>query len=386
MHLVHLTASTFFGGPERQMLGLATHLSREYRTTFLSFSEQGKCRPFLAEARHAGFEANELEHDTPDFRATVRALANSLRNANADVLLSHGYKANMLGRIAARRVGIPIIGVSRGWTGETLKVRCYDALDRMHLRWLDRVVCVSEGQAQKVRKLGVPESRVRVIRNAARLEAFQQRDPLYRERWNTWTQGGIGILAAGRLSKEKGFLLLAQAAKIVRSHVPNARFVLFGAGPEQISIEAYLRENQMTEMFHLVGFRRDLDSFLPWASIVALPSYTEGLPNIVMEAASAGVPVVATAVGGTPEAVRDGTTGYLVASGDAKALAEKLIDLCNDPLRRQQFGAAGRAWMQMEFSFAAQARAYEALFDELEDNTCDRFVEPRRMGSYPRAA
>jgi len=106
--------------------------------------------------------------------AAVRELAALLRDKACDILLCHGYKAHVLGRVAARRAGIPAVAVSRGWTGETRRVRLYEWLDRRHLRFMDHVVCVSDGQAEKVRRwCRVPASRVTVIRNSARLAAFE---------------------------------------------------------------------------------------------------------------------------------------------------------------------------------------------------------------------
>ena len=149
VNIVHLTASTFFGGPERQMLGLASALPDD-SSAFISFAEGGRCRSFLARVRRDGFEAIKLENDTPHLRAAARELASNLERLKADVLLCHGYKANILGRIAARRRAIPGVAVSRGWTGESLRVRAYETLDRLHLRWMDRVVAVSEAQAAEV--------------------------------------------------------------------------------------------------------------------------------------------------------------------------------------------------------------------------------------------
>src|SRR5438270_10115979 len=111
---VQLTASMFYGGPERQMLGLAKTLPAEYRTILISFAEWGMCRPFLERARWEGFEAFALRHDTPRLFAAVRELTEHLHRLHADLLCCHGYKANILGRLAARRAGIPVIAVSRG--------------------------------------------------------------------------------------------------------------------------------------------------------------------------------------------------------------------------------------------------------------------------------
>src|SRR4051794_26300384 len=118
MTVVHLTASTFVGGPEHQMLGLARALPAGYRSAFLSFREGGRCEAFLEAARGLGCEAAALEHDTPRFGAAVRELAGHLRRLGADVVCTHGYKSDLLGLPAARRAGVPIVAVSRGWTWE----------------------------------------------------------------------------------------------------------------------------------------------------------------------------------------------------------------------------------------------------------------------------
>ena len=154
------------------MLGLAESLPPEYHTTFLSFREGNRCEEFLQVVRYAGFDAKALQNDTPHLRAAVRELSTLLRDNISDVLVCHGYKANIVGRIAARRCGVPVVSVSRGWTWENWKVRAYTALDKWHLKYVDHVVCVSEGQAAKVRLCGVNPRKMSVIRNSARLNAF----------------------------------------------------------------------------------------------------------------------------------------------------------------------------------------------------------------------
>jgi glycosyltransferase involved in cell wall biosynthesis len=366
MRLVHLTASTFFGGPERQMLGLGRALPPHLQSTYLSFAEGGRCVPFLQRAADAGFDAHSLQNDTPNLRAAIRELTGMLRDREADFLLTHGYKANMLGRIAARRNGIPVVAVSRGWTGENLKVRCYEALDRIQLRFMDAVVCVSDGQARKVCRTGVSPRKIHVIRNAARLEAFRNPDPDDRERLHRLAGvagNGLVVLAAGRLSPEKGFNVLVEAAGQIAKSNASVRFVLFGEGTERPLLERRIDQLGLRDHFILAGFRDDLDRWLPWADLVVLPSFTEGLPNVALEASAAGVPVVATAVGGTPEVVCDGINGLLVPPGDPAALAQGILRLCGNGELRRTLGEAGRRLMQERFSFATQADAYQRLIE-----------------------
>jgi glycosyltransferase involved in cell wall biosynthesis len=380
MHVVHLTASTMFGGPERQMLGLAAALPADDRSTFISFSEGGRCRPFIDAVEARRFDAIALANDFPRLRSTVRELVDRVRSLRADLLLTHGYKANILGRIAARQAGIPIVAVARGWTGENRKVRLYERLDRFHLRFVDRVVAVSEAQAARVRTAGVPDERIEVIRNAARLEAFA--NPIVdRERllglFPKDRQIGKVVLSAGRLSPEKGFDLLVEAAGRIRETDGTTGFVHFGDGIERPKIESAIRERRLDGRFVLAGFTDRLDAILPAADLVVLPSHTEGMPNVLLEAAAAGVACVATRVGGTPEVVADGATGVLVPPGDPAALARTVAELLADDPRRLKMGAAARARMFGQFSFSAQAAAYRNLFESLRSSESARCLTAR---------
>ena len=321
MNIVHLTASTFHGGPERQMLGLAHNLPETDQTVFLSFAEGGRCRQFLSTARHHGFESVGLAYDTPRLRSAVHEIAGHLERVEADVLCCHGYKANLLGRLAARRRKIPAVAVARGWTAESFKVRLYERLDRFHLRWMDHVVCVSEAQAARVRRAGVRADRISVIYNAIDPTRFLEPDARYRAKlMRYFRQPRTHLIgAAGRLSPEKGFDVLVAAAERVMREQPSVGFVLFGEGPERARLQQRINAAGLGQNFIIAGFRADLDRFLPHFDLLVLPSYTEGLPNVVLEAFGAGVPVVATSVGGTPEVIEDGVSGYLVPAGDDAA-------------------------------------------------------------------
>jgi glycosyltransferase involved in cell wall biosynthesis len=366
MNILHLTASTFHGGPERQMLGLAHSLPNTDESVFLSFAEGGRCRHFLSTARHHGFEAVGLANDTPHLWAAVREVAGYLEHFRADLLCCHGYKANIVGRLAARRQRIPVIAVARGWTGENFKVRMYERLDRLHLRWMDHVVCVSAAQAAKVHRAGVRADRVSVICNAIDPARFHEPDGRYRAKLLRYFRKPRThvVGAAGRLSPEKGFeVLVAAAERVLREH-PGAGFILFGEGAERERLQRQIQAAGMTGTFVLGGFRPDLDRFLPHFDLLTLPSYTEGLPNVVLEAFAAGVPVVATAVGGTPEVVQDKVSGYLVPPGDAGSLAEH-ISLALQSANLAEMGRRGRLRVHERFGFAAQARQYRDLFINL---------------------
>jgi glycosyltransferase involved in cell wall biosynthesis len=367
MKIVHLTASTFFGGPERQMLGLAQHLPSQYESHFLSFAEGGRCRSFLTAVRQAGFDGAALQSDTPHIFAATGEITERLQSIGADVLLCHGYKADLLGRRAARTAGIPVVAVSRGWTGECFRVRLYERLDRFFLRWMDRVVCVSAAQADKVRRARVGEDRIRVIHNAIDPERFAETDRRFRAKLLNYFRGAKThvVGAAGRLSPEKGMDVLVAAAKDIVRDDPSVGFVVFGEGSERAKLLNQIRDSGLTGSFVLAGFRNDLDRFISALDVLALPSHTEGLPNVVLEACAANVPVVGTRAGGTPEVIEDGVNGLLVPPGDVEALAARLREMLANEDRRHDMGLAGRQRVVEEFSFAAQADLYCRLFDEV---------------------
>jgi glycosyltransferase involved in cell wall biosynthesis len=375
MMILQLTTSPFFGGPERLMLGLTQSLPEACRSVFVLFPDRGKSAAFGRRLGDHGLETITLAHDTPRLLAMVRELTSRLREWEADILCCHGYKADLVGLLAARRAGVPVIAMSHGWTAETWKVRIYEALDRACLRRMDRVVCVSQGQAEKVRQAGVRADRVVVIRNAVRTERFDRVDPVDRqvlaEMFPQVPERIVG--SAGRLSPEKGFGVLVEAAAIVARSDPGAGFIHFGDGPLRETIQRRIGELGLERRFILAGLRDDLDRFLPHWDLSVLPSFTEGLPTVVLESYAAGVPVVATAVGGTPEAVADGVDGFLVPLGDPAALAGRILDVLKMGEQRRAMGRRGRDRIRAEFSFDVQADRFQKLCDEL---TNPRRAEP----------
>ncbi len=352
------------------MLGLAQHLPSTYRSVFLSFSEQGKSRSFLDAVRQDGFSAIELRHNAPHVSRAVNEVTSQLRELQADVLCCSGYKPDIMGVVAARRAKIPVVAVAHGWTAATWKVRFNEILDRFAMRWMDAVVCVSEAQEHRVRRAGISAGRTTVIRNAIDTESFQQVDGSYRSKLESFfvSPRSHYIGTAGRLSPEKGIDQLVEAASIVRASFPAVGFVVFGDGPLRQKLEQLVLQRKLQQNVVFAGFRTDVRCFLAHLDLAVLPSHTEGLPVFVLEAFAAGLPAVATAVGGTPEVVDDGNNGYLVKSNDFRTLAARIEELLGNPARRRSMGERGRQRAESEFSFQTQSRLYQRLFERLLGN------------------
>jgi glycosyltransferase involved in cell wall biosynthesis len=230
-------------------------------------------------------------------------------------------------------------------------------------------VAVSDGQAAKVRKAGVPSSRLSVIHNAARLKAFATPQPEAKAKLLAQFPANAGvkrvIVAAGRLSPEKGYTVLVEAAVEVLRQQPDVGLVLFGEGGERPALEARINALGLTDRVRMPGFTTELDALLPWANMFVIPSYTEGLPNVGLEASAAGVPVLATAVGGNPEVIADGINGLLVPSGDPNALSMAMNRVLTEDQLRAKLAAGGVARMKERFTFEAQAARYRTLLTNL---------------------
>lgn len=368
VRVVHLTASPFYGGPERQMIGLARAMGEPFATTFLCFTEGGKAMPFVQELRKRGLEAVCLRHNYPRMLAAAREVADHLRHLHAAVLLTHGYKSDILGWMAARLTGIPLVVVSRGWTRATRKVCLNEAVDALIHRWANRVVCVSEGQARKVRVRARPdESRLSVIRNSIDMSRFASVDPGAGQVLHDMFPTPVThvVIAVGRLSPDKGFSNLIEAAAEVCRRCAEVGFLLIGDGPLAPKLMKQIRSHRLQDRFVLSGFRRDVDRLLPHATMLVQSSYREGLPNVVLEAMAAAIPVVATSAGGTPELVVDHETGLIIPPGDPQAIVDGVMSLLGDSILRASMGVAGRKRVEEQFTFRTQVAAYARLIREL---------------------
>ncbi len=170
-------------------------------------------------------------------------------------------------------------------------------------------------------------------------------------------------ICGGRFSREKGQMYLVHAAALALKSHPELRFVLFGDGPDMEKIRAAILKADYPEKIICPGFEKNLVACLKGADMLINPSLSEGLPNIVLEAMAVRLPVVATAVGGVPEIVSDGQTGFLVPSRDSEALARVIVETAVDGDSRARVTAAAYEFIAREYTFAGQFRKLTSLYD-----------------------
>lgn len=251
------------------------------------------------------------------------------------IIWTHGAKTHFLVRIAGLYRGRTWVAFHHGYTATSLTWQLYDQLDRWSLRRADCVMTACDAFAADLHaRLGIPTDRLRVHRSPLESRTFfpsEESVARLRAELGLSPERKI-VLVVGRLSKEKGHADLLRAlgdVNAAREH--PAALVIVGDGPESERLERLAAELRIADAVHLVGYRRDVAPFYAAADVFALTSYSEGSPNVLLEAMDAGVPIVATAVGGVGEMIRDGEHGLLVPARDSQAIARALRRIIDDP-------------------------------------------------------
>lgn len=320
-----------------------------------------------------------LEHPIrpwSDLRA-VAGLARLMRRHRVDLVHTHSSKAGILGRLAARLAGVPhIVHTVHGWSFHDDQPRWvqgfYARLERWAARVTDRLVVVSEQNRRQglERGIGRPE-KYRVVRSGIDIEEFR-RPTVSREE----TRAGLGVgddqILVGTvacLKPQKAPLDFVDAAARAHARDPRLRFVIAGDGALRAAVERRIEEAGLEGVIRLLGWRRDVVDLLHAMDVFLLTSRFEGLPRAVLQAMAAGVPVVATAVDGTPEVVRDRETGFLVPPGEPVQAAERVLELVRDGALRGEMVQRARCALGASFEIHEMVKDLDRLYLSLLEAT-----------------
>ena len=284
------------------------------------------------------------------------------------IVHTHSSKAGILGRAAARAERVPAIVHSIHGFGFTplqpAPLRgLFLALERMAGRWTDAFVVVAVRHRELGAMLGVLDpDRTRVIRSGIGLAAYRTASggPGLRRRLGIPDRAPL-VVQVGNLKPQKAPLDFVRVAAIVARRLPEARFLLAGDGPLRSRAERLAERLGLGDRLAMPGWIDDVPAVLDAADAAVLTSRHEGLPRAVVEALAAGVPVVATAVDGTPEVVRHGENGFLVPPGDVEALAAGVVRLLEDRALRRRMAAAAPRNLEA-FDIDRMVREQEALY------------------------
>lgn len=287
-----------------------------------------------------------------------------IRKNRIDILESHGYKAHVVCFFLSRLSGLPWVAYVHGWTSENAKVKLYNLIEKWTIRFADRIIPVSESLKDRLKLGPGTASKTVVVANAADLVDTEQDFTCQRTRSGV-SENEILIGVIGRFSPEKGHRYFVDALKIIAETHNHVKAVFVGDGQERAAVTEAIRRADLESKVILTGFQDDVSSFYHACDIICLPSLSEGMPNVALEAMMFAKPVVAFRVGGIPEVVQDGVTGILVQPENPDALAKALIGLMAAPSLMEQMGMAGRMRVEAEFNPRARAERVARMYEEL---------------------
>jgi glycosyltransferase involved in cell wall biosynthesis len=297
----------------------------------------------------------------------VVRVARGLRAWGADLVHTHGHFAGVAGRLAARLLGHPTLIHHLHTTDPTLRRR-HIRLERLLGRGTHRIVCCSAAVAEHAaRVLQVPAARLEVVWNGIEPAPIVEPAAACR-RLGDPPRPLVGCV--GSLTPHKGQAVLLRAFASLPAPLRRGTLALFGEGEERRSLEALAAELGLAGSVLLPGARADVRGLLPGLDLLVAPSIDrEGLGVAVLEGMDAGLPVVASRVGGLPEAIEEGVTGLLVPAGDVAALRDAMAVILEDPTRGKALGDAGRARVAAHFRAAEMIRRVESIYEAALEET-----------------
>ncbi|HYW07836.1 MAG TPA: glycosyltransferase [Longimicrobium sp.] len=352
------------GGAEVQIVRLARALrERGWRVAVVTLLAP---EAYEAELRAAGVEVTSvrLRGRRPDPRPLLRLVA-YLRRARPDALVTFMFHANVIGRVAGRLAGVPVVvsSVRTDRFGGALRYWLLGATDR----WADVTTANSRFVADDLVRRGfVRPERMRVTPNAFTVpESGPSPAEVRALRASLGAEDGDFLwLAVGNLAWRKDYPTLLRAVKLLGAGAGKVRVA--GHGPDAAAVKALAAELGVDDRVGFLGFRGDVALLMHAADALVSSSSAEGMPNAIAEALAVGKPVVATRVGGTPELVAEGVSGFMAPVGDPEALAAAMRRLMAlDPAARAAMGAAGRAHVASVHQPERVADQWESLLLEL---------------------
>jgi glycosyltransferase involved in cell wall biosynthesis len=308
--------------------------------------------PLAAAARNAGLLVLSISERRRWDIQVFPQLRQIIAEYQPDILESRNVKSHFLVRMLGLHRKCVWVAWNHGYTATSWLDRTYSQLDRWSLRGACRVVTVCGPFANELESRGVDRNRITVLHNSVKPFVAPSLEQVQSVQHGLGLQDEAVILAVGRLSYEKGTADLFRAVAVLdkAKGVPNFRLVVVGDGPERQSLARLASRLGIEGKLTMAGFQRDTRPYYSMATLLAVPSHTEGSPNVVLEAMAAGLPIAATAVGGIPEILEDGLTGLTLPPRNPNAMAEAILRILTDPEMRLRLGAAARLRAESNFT------------------------------------
>ena len=316
----------------------------------------------------AGVVADDVSPAPPSVLSPriVRDLAQYLRRVEPDVIQANGGYAMKYAVLAKRwsRKQWPLLYCNIGLSSDWLRNPVQRGWNRWLLQQADITAAVSDAsRVDLITTYGLDPDRVEVVRRGVPMEVEEVDEARASLRIDLGIADDAALLLhVGSFSPEKNHAGLLRIAEQVRVGHPGVHLVFVGDGPLRSEVE---READRLGQVHLLGVRDDVPRLLAAADLLLLPSLTEGIPGVILEAGVQSLPAVAYDVGGVGEAIRDGVSGRLIPSGDEASFAQAVVELLADPECRRAMGAEARAFIESDYALARSVDSFERLYKQI---------------------
>jgi glycosyltransferase involved in cell wall biosynthesis len=351
------------GGAERLALELSRRLADRFGMTIICLEEPGALAETLDGSGISVIAVRRRQGFRPSLARTIAGLT---RAHGIDVLHCQQYSPYVYGSLARLlRPSLRVIYTEHGRLGDDPPSLKRKAINPLLAPLTSAIYAVSQDLRRHMLAEGFPASRVSVITNGIDVgdapTAIERRKARARLRL---PQDALVFGTAARLDPVKGLGTLIDAFARVRSEVSDARLLILGDGPERAELVGRAAAQNVGEAVLFAGYRADARALLPACDVYVNSSVSEGISLTILEAMAAELPVVATAVGGTPEVVSDGENGVLTAARDLEGLARAMLALARDERRRRHLAANGRALVEARFTLDRMIDDYAQAYSQ----------------------
>ncbi len=363
-----LIASQNISGPVKGVFQFIENMGRSdivFRLYNFQVGDKAESR-FSDHVQSSEIKVHYLTQEGHSYISLVRQVIKELKNNNCNLIQTHGFKPTFLAFCVKLICNVRWICFMHGTTRENVKVAFYNLVDNICQRFADLTVVVSENQRQKVWG-GRNETRVRVLHNAVDIDnpMPMSENPLIVADKLKMPAGAQVVLAVGRLSPEKGMDVLLDAFSHLVQLQGSVHLLLVGDGPERSALEKQVLLLKLEGIVHFVGYTATPGDYVKVANVLVLPSRSEGIPNVILEAMAMQLPVVATKVGGVPEIIDDGINGLIVAPEDPNELAKAINVVLSDDDLKKQFILAGSKRVKEAFGIQTRVNRLQGFYREV---------------------
>ena len=354
-------------GPARQLFQLIKLIDSTRFKISIASTVTASCKSeFICGIENLGIPFEKLPQSSIVDPAPIKAVSSLIHDKHFDIIQTHGYKSAFIAFFARFFVKVPWVAFLHGHTTENVKVRLYHALEFKLAKQADRIITVSHEMRNRLVSRGLPAEKTIVIRNSFDPEQFTTSfaGVDLREKFGVSPDEKlIGVI--GRFSSEKGVDVFLKALKLLTQSCLPVKAILIGEGILENELRDYCLAQQISDRVIFAGYQQNIATFYPILDLMVIPSRSEGLPNVALEALHFGVPVVATDVGGTSEVIIDGKTGLLVPSEATELMQAAILKLLTDAELRCHVIEQGKQHLVANFSPQSRVKKIENIYSEL---------------------